>query len=89
MRFFPPRQADFFLTAPATVYPAEAVEQGGMPLGGLGTGYLCLDPDGRFNTCSLFNRLPGPTVLGKPFLVLTPGNRRMTVATRKDRGRRG
>jgi hypothetical protein len=59
-----------------------------MPLGGLGTGYLCLDPDGRFNKCSLFNRLPGRTVLGKPLLGLTPGNRRMTVATRKDLGQR-
>jgi hypothetical protein len=55
-----------------------------MPLGGLGTGYLCLDPHERVGRCSLFNRLPGLTVLGKPFLVLTPGNRRMTVATRKD-----
>jgi hypothetical protein len=74
------------LSSPASgmVYPAEAVEQGGMPLGGLGTGYLCLDPDGRLGKCSVFNRLPGPMVLGKPLLQLTVGDRRMTVATRKD-----
>ncbi len=30
-----------------TVYPAGSLEQGGMPLGGLGTGYLCLDTDER------------------------------------------
>ncbi len=43
-----------------TIYPSEGVQQGGVPLGGLGTGYLCLDPDGRLGKCSIFNRLPAP-----------------------------
>ncbi len=67
-----------------TIYPGESLEQGGMPLGGLGTGYLCLDTDGRFGKCSIFNRLPAPLVLGKPCLFLTLGDRRLTLATRKE-----
>jgi len=67
-----------------TVYPAGALPQGGMPLGGLGTGYLCLDPDGRLGKCSIFNRLPAPLVLGQPFLSLTLGGRRLSLATPKD-----
>jgi len=74
------------LRSPAcgTVYPAEGLEQGGMPLGGLGTGYLCLDPDGRFGKCSIFNRLPAPMAINQPFLFLTVGDRRLTLATAKD-----
>ena len=53
-----------------TVYPAAGLEQGGMPLGGVGTGYLCVDPDGRFGKCSIFNRLPAPMTLGQAFLSL-------------------
>lgn len=70
--------------AAATVYPAGTLEQGGMPLGGLGTGYLCLDPDGRLGKCSIFNRLPAPMTLGKPCLYLTLGDRRLVLATPKD-----
>ena len=44
--------------AVGTVYPAGALEQGGMPLGGLGTGYLCLDTTGRFGKTAIFNRYP-------------------------------
>ena len=53
-----------------TVYPAAGLEQGGMPLGGIGTGYLCVDPDGRFGKCSIFNRLPAPMTLDQAFLSL-------------------
>jgi len=74
------------LKSPAcgTVYPAAGLEQGGMPLGGLGTGYLCLDPDGRFGKCSIFNRLPAPIAINQPFLFLSVGGRRLTLATAKD-----
>ncbi|MCL4190218.1 MAG: hypothetical protein KJZ87_00625 [Thermoguttaceae bacterium] len=66
-----------------TVYPAGSLEQGGMPLGGLGTGYLCLDTDGRLGKCSIFNRLPAPMANGHPFLFLTVGGRRLVLATPK------
>ncbi|MCY3023287.1 MAG: GH116 family glycosyl hydrolase [Planctomycetota bacterium] len=67
-----------------TVYPATGLEQGGMPLGGLGTGYLCVDPDGRLGKTAIFNRYPAPIVLGQPFLFLTLGERRLTLATPKN-----
>ena len=67
-----------------TVYPAGALPQGGMPLGGLGTGYLCLDADGRLGKCSIFNRLPAPLALNQPFLFLTLDGRRLTMATPKE-----
>ncbi|MCS7304334.1 MAG: GH116 family glycosyl hydrolase [Thermoguttaceae bacterium] len=66
-----------------TVYGPK-LEQGGMPLGGLGTGYLCLDPDGRLGKCSIFNRLPYPLQLGQPCFYLKLGDRRLTLATPKD-----
>lgn len=71
------------IPVPGTVYGPK-LEQGGMPLGGLGTGYLCLDPDGRLGKCSIFNRLPLPLVLGQPCLYLKLGDRRLTLATPKD-----
>jgi uncharacterized protein (DUF608 family) len=54
-----------------------------MPLGGLGTGYLCLDPDGRLGKCSIFNRLPSPMTLGQPWLFLECQGRRIAVAAGK------
>ena len=69
--------------ASGTVYPAGSLEQGGMPLGGLGTGYVCLDPDGRLGKCSIFNRLPAPIALHKPFLSLSVGGKTLTLATAK------
>ncbi|MBM4031305.1 MAG: hypothetical protein FJ291_05910 [Planctomycetes bacterium] len=70
--------------AVGTVYPAGALAQGGMPLGGLGTGYICLDPTGRLGKTSVFNRFPAPIVLDQPFLFLTLGEKRLTLATPKD-----
>ncbi|MCX5672100.1 MAG: GH116 family glycosyl hydrolase [Planctomycetota bacterium] len=70
--------------ASGTVYPASGLEQGGMPLGGLGTGYLCIDPDGRLGKCSIFNRFPAPMALNRPFLSLQVDGRRLVLATAKD-----
>ncbi len=63
-----------------TVYGGEGLEQGGMPLGGLGTGYLCIDPDLRFGKTSIFNRFPAPLVLDRPFLWLTIDGQKRTLA---------
>ena len=70
--------------ASGTVYGAGALEDGGMPLGGVGTGYLCFDPEGRFGKCSIFNHYPAPIVLGKPFLTLALDGKTYTVATPAD-----
>jgi len=67
-----------------TVYPAGSLEDGGMPLGGVGTGYLCLDPDGRLGKSSIFNRFPAPLVIGLPFLSLSVDGQELTVATPRD-----
>ncbi|MDQ1257555.1 MAG: hypothetical protein QG656_2161, partial [Candidatus Hydrogenedentes bacterium] len=63
-----------------TVYPANSLEDGGMPLGGVGTGYLCIDTDGRFGKTSIFNRFPSPIALNQPFLSVTWGGREYVVA---------
>ncbi|MFA6243286.1 MAG: GH116 family glycosyl hydrolase [Candidatus Hydrogenedentales bacterium] len=67
-----------------TVYPAAGLEQGGMPLGGVGTGYLCLDTDGRLGKASIFNRYPAPLAINQPFLSATIGGKEYVVATPKD-----
>jgi uncharacterized protein (DUF608 family) len=67
-----------------TVYGAGALEDGGMPLGGVGTGYVCFDPEGRLGKCSVFNRYPAPIMLGKPFLSLTTEGKTYSVATPLD-----
>lgn len=74
------------LSVPAcgTVYGAGALEDGGMPLGGIGTGYLCFDPEGRFGKCSIFNHYPAPLVIGKPFLSLASEGQTRVIATPMD-----
>ncbi len=67
-----------------TVYQADSLEDGGMPLGGVGTGYLCLDPDGRLGKSSIFNRFPAPFVVGQPFLSLNVEERELVVAAPRD-----
>ncbi|MCX5757926.1 MAG: GH116 family glycosyl-hydrolase, partial [Candidatus Hydrogenedentes bacterium] len=67
-----------------TVYTGGALEDGGMPLGGVGTGYLCVDTDGRFGKASIFNRYPAPMVIGQPFLSVKIGEREYVVAMPKD-----
>ncbi len=71
------------LAAPAwgTVYGAGALEDGGMPLGGIGTGYVCFDPEGRLGKASIFNRYPSPVMIGKPFLSLTTEGKTYSVST--------
>jgi len=70
--------------AAGTVYPAGSLEDGGMPLGGVGTGYLCVDTDGRLGKCSIFNRLPAPQALNQPFLSLVFGGKTLVLAASKD-----
>ncbi|NLV44587.1 MAG: hypothetical protein GXY07_08820 [Candidatus Hydrogenedentes bacterium] len=74
------------LNTPAcgTVYGAGVLVEGGMPLGGIGTGYVCFDPEGRLGKCSIFNHYPAPMVLGKPFLSLTTEEKTYSVATPLD-----
>ncbi len=54
----------------------------GVPLGGLGTGYIELSSDGRLGRCSIFNDIHPPRELNVPFLALT-ANREICVFTNK------
>ncbi len=60
-----------------------------MPLGGLGTGYACWDPSGRFSQCTLFYQVPNgssvPVLDSIPF-TLSRG-REYALAMRGDDGR--
>ncbi|MCL2119082.1 MAG: GH116 family glycosyl-hydrolase [Planctomycetaceae bacterium] len=66
-----------------TVYPDGVLEHGGMPLCGLGTGYFCVDTDGRLGKISIMNRLPSPMYFGTPFFFLETEGERLTLATPK------
>lgn len=57
----------------------------GMPLGGIGTGYLDIETDGRFGYCALFNSGVPVRWLGRPFLALRipRGERTWVLTTEK------
>ena len=46
----------------------------GVPLGGLGTGYLVPNSDGNLGKCTIFNAWPKPQDLNLPFLALVLGS---------------
>ncbi len=52
----------------------------GVPLGGIGTGCLDLDPTGTFGFCSIFNGYPRQPKLFQPFLGLTVGDQVFVLA---------
>lgn len=60
-----------------TVYPRASFRWHGVPLGGLGTGYVCWDSDGRFSQCTIYNQVPNsssvPVVNTIPFCVAAKG----------------
>lgn len=53
-----------------TVYPRASFRWHGVPLGGLGTGYVCWDSDGRLSQCTLYNQVP--TGSGVPDVAVIP-----------------
>ena len=70
--------------ASATVYPAESLPEWGMPLGGIGTGFLCIDTDGRIGKVSLLNRYPAPLTFGSPLFDLVLDGKTYVLATPKN-----
>ncbi|NLV73710.1 MAG: hypothetical protein GXY52_03345 [Chloroflexi bacterium] len=72
-----------------TVYPRSSLRWHGVPLGGLGTGFLCWDTDGRNSQCTLFNQLPNISalpVLGTIPFSLDVDGRTFALAVRGDDG---
>jgi len=63
-----------------TVYSANSLSQGGAPLGGLGTGYVTFDPDGRMGRMTVLNAI---TYGNSPFFRLTLDGKSYSVATPK------
>jgi uncharacterized protein (DUF608 family) len=72
-----------------TIYPRASLRWYGMPLGGLGTGYVCWDTTGRFSQCTVFNQVPNssqvPVLNSIPF-HLSANGRTWTLAMKGDDG---
>ena len=66
-------QADGFSDAvPGYVFPGDRLE-GGVPLGGLGTGYFTLEGSGKLGFCSIYNDLAPPKKLFSDWLTVHSG----------------
>ncbi len=72
-----------------TIYPRASLRWHGVPLGGLGTGYVCWDTSGRFSQCTLYNQVPNgspvPIVNTVPFQV-TAGGRSWALSMKGEDG---
>ena len=67
-----------------TVYRSGSLDDWGMPLGGVGTGYLCVNADGRIGQVSLLNRFPAPLVFGGPLFDLVLDGKPYVLAVPKE-----
>ena len=64
---------------PGCVYDGARLESG-VPLGGLGTGYLRLDGNGRIGVCSIFNDLVPPRKVSADWLMVQAGTRKVPLS---------
>jgi len=73
-----------------TIYPRASFRWHGVPLGGLGTGYLCWDGDGRLGQYTIYNQVPNaspiPVAGTIPFRVKTANGRSWALAMRGQDG---
>ncbi len=74
------RVGGFSAPIPACVYEGTQL-RGGVPLGGLGTGYVTLEGDGKLGFCSIFNELVPPAKVFRDWLVVESGTRRVPLST--------
>ena len=65
--------ADGFKRPVAGIVYEGGTTDSGVPLGGLGTGYLELRTDGKLGRCSIFNDICPPHTLDVPFLAVSAG----------------
>ena len=79
---------DFKRPVVGIIYEGGTVE-GGVPLGGLGTGYLELRSDGKLGRCSIFNDFCPPLVLDAPFLTISAGEEVRILCLNPSEGLRG
>ena len=61
----------------------------GLPLGGLGTGYITFDTIGHFGKTTIFNNYPEPLLLNSPVFAISCGDKLRIVSTKVPEGLRG
>lgn len=69
---------------PGTVYAENRLEWGGCPLGGLATGYVTLDTDGRLGKWQIFGNYPKPMQQDATWLSVEVDKQQYMVAYPKD-----
>ena len=69
---------------PGTVYAENRLEWSGCPLGGLATGYVTLDTDGRLGKWQIFNNYPEPMQQDATWLAVEVNGQKYIVAYPKD-----
>lgn len=88
-RQFAPFEAEGFAhPVVGVVYEGAEVSQG-VPLGGLGTGYVDFNANGTLGKCTMFNSFPQPRHLNAPFLSLTYGSAVRVLTVTPPEGIRG
>lgn len=65
---------------PACVYEGAQL-RGGVPLGGLGTGYFTLEGQGKLGFCSIFNELVPPAKVFRDWLMVESGTKCVPLST--------
>ncbi|NLV74610.1 MAG: hypothetical protein GXY52_08005 [Chloroflexi bacterium] len=74
------RATGFCVEVPGCIYDGARLD-GGMPLGGLGTGYINLEGDGRFGLCSALNDIVPPRKLFFDWLTLEAEGVRLPLSS--------
>jgi uncharacterized protein (DUF608 family) len=75
--------AGFSRSVCGIIYDTDRAPCCGVPLGGLSTGCLDIDPNGTFGFCSIFNGYPRQPKLAEPFLGLAVGGKTWVLATKR------
>lgn len=70
----------FTAPVPGAVYDGHRLD-GGVPLGGLGTGYLTLEGSGRIGRCSIYNDIVPPVAWDQDWLVVRDSARTASLST--------
>ena len=74
----------FAKPVPGTVYAENRLSWSGVPLGGLATGYVTLDTDGRLGKWQIFNNYPKPLQNNAVWLAVEIDGRQYIAASPKD-----
>lgn len=70
------------------IYKGGTIDNG-LPLGGLGTGYVTLESSGELGKCSIFNEYLTPHTLNRPFLAVNQRNELHIISLTPPEGTKG